>query len=260
MCKNLFEERMKEFEKNIESEVKNITAWISDYVKSAKANGVILGMSGGLDCSVVARLVQLAGIPVKLILMPNGNSMNLAGDGKDAMVLIDKFNFDYMECPITSINKELVYTINANKDSDITLSDMALSNINPRLRMTILYTLGQSLNYLVAGTGNLSEITMGYFTKWGDGGSDFNPLAEFTKSEVRIIAKAIGIPDRIIDKAPSANLWEGQTDEKEMGVTYYDLDRFILTMEGTKETFDIVEGAISKNRHKVLPIATYKRK
>lgn len=274
---NKFDSMMEEFKENVSVEVNSILKSIQDYFRNCNTNRAVVGMSGGIDCSVVARLLQMAGIDVTLILMPNGESMNLAGDKNDSMDLINKFNFQYSTFSITdtvaSLLSSMCVSYNPHKQNvcllrgvtgdiegeNIELSEMAIANINPRIRMIMLYTLAQSMNALVVGTGNLSEITMGYFTKWGDGASDFNPIKEYTKSEIRIIAKHIGIPERIITKAPSANLWVGQTDEDEMGITYYDLDRYILTKEGSKDTIEKVERTIKRVAHKNNPIATHHR-
>ena len=105
------------------------------------------------------------------------------------------------------------------------------ANIKPRLRMTTLYAFANHLGYRVVGTGNRSELAIGYFTKWGDGGVDLLPLGNLTKTRVRELARHLGVPQRIIDKPPSAGLWEGQTDESEMGVTYEQLDAYL---EGTR--------------------------
>src|SRR6185369_6674237 len=102
-----------------------------------------------------------------------------------------------------------------------------LSNVKPRLRMAALYFVANSLNYLVAGTGNRSELTIGYFTKHGDGGVDILPIAGLLKSEVLAMARELGVPAEIVDKAPSAGLWQGQTDEAEMGFSYADLERYL---------------------------------
>jgi NAD+ synthase len=102
-----------------------------------------------------------------------------------------------------------------------------LANLKPRLRMTALYFLANSLNYLVAGTGNRSEIAIGYFTKWGDGGVDLLPLGRLTKRQVRAMAEELAVPRMIIDRAPSAGLWAGQKDEEEIGISYAELDRYL---------------------------------
>ena len=102
------------------------------------------------------------------------------------------------------------------------------ANIKPRLRMTSLYFLANSLNFLVAGTGNRSELALGYFTKYGDGGVDVLPIGHLLKSEVRSLAKELGVPQPILDKPPSAGLWAGQTDEAEMGFTYEMLEAYLM--------------------------------
>ena len=104
---------------------------------------------------------------------------------------------------------------------------MPVANVKPRLRMATLYFVANSLNYLVAGTGNRSELTIGYFTKYGDGGVDLLPIGSLLKSEVRKLARELGVPQPIIDKPPSAGLWVGQTDEEEMGFSYADLERYL---------------------------------
>jgi NAD+ synthase len=111
--------------------------------------------------------------------------------------------------------------------ADETATRLALANLKPRLRMTTLYHVANRLNYLVAGTGNRSEISIGYYTKYGDGGVDLLPLGSLVKSEVRALARDLGVPTRIVDKPPSAGLWLGQTDEGEMGFTYAELEEYL---------------------------------
>lgn len=137
------------------------------------------------------------------------------------------------------------------------VNQSALTNIAPRLRMTTLYTIGAAENRLVAGTGNRSEIYMGYFTKWGDGASDFNPIADLTASEVFEFLAFVDGPDSIVHKAPSAGLFEGQTDEDDMGITYAAIDHFLETGEATEEQKAILDRYHSRSEHKRKPIATF---
>ena len=123
--------------------------------------------------------------------------------------------------------------------------------------MTTLYAIGAAEGRLVAGTGNRSERFMGYFTKWGDGGCDFNPISDLTVGEVYEFLRYLGAPSSIIEKAPSAGLFEGQTDEKEMGVTYAAIDRYILTGEASDEDRAIIERYHSRALHKLNPIPLY---
>jgi NAD+ synthase len=129
---------------------------------------------------------------------------------------------------------------------------VARANVKPRLRMTALYYVANSLNYLVAGTGNRSELTIGYFTKHGDGGVDLLPLGSLMKSEVRLLAVDLGVPRAILDKPPSAGLWAGQTDEAEMGFGYADLERYLTRgPEGVAPALALrLERMIRANEHK----------
>jgi NAD+ synthase len=104
---------------------------------------------------------------------------------------------------------------------------LSLVNVKPRLRMATLYFLAGSLNHLVAGTGNRSEIAIGYFTKYGDGGADLLPIGHLVKSEVRALARELHVPSSIIERTPSAGLWMGQSDEEELGFTYAELERYL---------------------------------
>jgi NAD+ synthase len=139
-------------------------------------------------------------------------------------------------------------------------SDLAVANLKPRLRMATLYYFANSRNYLVAGTGNRSEITIGYFTKFGDGGADLLPLGDLLKCQVRELARELGVPEEIIAKPPSAGLWAGQTDEEEMGIIYDELDRTITAIEkgdtrGCDEaTLKRVRAMMSASEHKRKPI------
>lgn len=250
---------MKKFlvtESNVAQYAEKISNFIKETVETTKANGVVFGMSGGIDCSLVAALCKKAEVKTLLVMMPYGDSMKRTKDVNDAMELIEKFDIDYTTVDITetvdALEKSLKVSNNTNKGDSIEFTTMALSNIRPRVRMTTLYAIGQSKGYLVAGTGNLSERTVGYSTKWGDGGHDFNPIGNLTKTEVRLMARYLGVPDCIIDKAPSAGLWAGQTDEDEMGVKYSEIDDYITTggKNISKETFEAIKGKHMRNMHK----------
>ena len=128
----------------------------------------------------------------------------------------------------------------------------------PRLRMTALYAVAHAEGRLVAGTGNASEAYVGYFTKWGDGAHDFDPIADLTVTEIYEFLEYLGAPRSVIEKAPSAGLFEGQTDEAEMGLSYADIDAWLLRREGSAETVARIEAMHEKSAHKRAPIATYK--
>ena len=247
---------------NVDDYVQEIGKWIKSCVQNANARGVVLGMSSGVDCSTVARLCQVAGVNTHLILMPYGEDMNKSKNYSDAMELINKFNFDYHIFDIKSavdslkISTESDILKNANK-IDVELS---IANIRPRIRMTYLYQYAQINNLLVIGTGNLSECTVGYFTKWGDGACDINPMRMITKKEVYILAKHLQVPECIINKKPSAGLWEGQTDEAELGITYEQIDEFILKgTSGDAEVDDLIRTKNEKAMHKLNQIPIFNK-
>jgi NAD+ synthase len=174
---------------------------------------------------------------------------SLAEDERDALLVAETFGIRRERVDLSP-----VYDVFLCQLPDA--GQMCQGNLKPRLRMIGLYYFANKLNYLVAGTGNKSERLMGYFTKFGDGGADFLPIGDLTKSQVRKLAQELEIPPRIIDRPPSAGLWEGQTDEEEMNIRYGDLDKIIISLEKRKEPklpknqLSYVKGMIARSRHK----------
>ena len=245
--------------KDIESEVAGITQWIKEYVVSAKANGVVVGNSGGKDSATVIALAKLALGKDKVITvaMPCDSSQN---DYEDAKLVADKF-----EVPLLKINLNKLYEVfKSEMKNRITPKEERLgkeSNINlkPRLRMITLYYIAQNLNYLVIGTGNKCEAIVGYTTKWGDNASDFNPIGDFTVEEVLQIAKFLGVPEKIINKAPNDGLGK-LTDEEKLGVTYKQIAEYIETGVTEKTAMEIIQKKEKVSEHKRKPIPIYRRK
>ncbi len=210
-----------------------ISTWLRDRAMSAGAQGYVFGLSGGIDSAVVARLCQMA-LPQRVlgVLMP---CYSHPQDEVDARLVASTFGFPIakvdLEAPFDALTESLQRAIKGlptHVDSVDIKQQMPDANLKPRLRMASLYFVANSLNYLVAGTGNRSEITLGYFTKHGDGGVDALPIGGLLKSEVRALARELGVPDRIITKPPTAGLWMGQTDEAEMGFSYEMLEAFLV--------------------------------
>jgi len=230
-------------EQNVESYVQKIGQWIREKVQNAGANGVVLGMSGGIDCSVVARICQVANIPIHLIMMPYGDNMEQSGSMTRCMELINKYGFGYHTHDIkVGVDSAI---IPAAKDISI-----IMANLRPRERTQYIYQYAQLHDMLVIGTTNLAEYMLGYFTKWGDA-SDINPLQQITKREVYVLAKHLGVPQSIIDQKPSAELWEGQTDEDELGMTYDQIDDYLLGgTSGSAEVDRLIEIKIASSKHK----------
>src|SRR5438445_6748988 len=159
-------------------------------------------------------------------------------DERDAAVVSSLFSlptlrvdlaqtYDALAAAVKDALRTLPATIHKEHPHDDPRSRVPVANIKPRLRMTTLYFIANNLNYLVAGTGNKSELSIGYFTKYGDGGVDILPLANLVKSEVRELARELNVPQAIVDRTPTAGLWLGQTDESEMGFTYDELERYL---------------------------------
>jgi len=225
---------------------KVIVNFIKDYVAKAGVSGVVLGLSGGIDSSLVAALACEAIGPEKVlgIMMPVDAEKD-AKNIEDAKLIAEKLGIKYEIFEL----KQAV----AAYDS-LNLDKVALGNLAARLRMVTWYARANQENRLVLGTSNKTETMIGYFTKYGDGGTDILPIAELYKANVWDLARHVGVPESLIEKAPSAGLWEGQTDEKEIGVTYPELDSIIfLHLEKGMSEDEIVSWGIEKSKvEKVL--------
>jgi NAD+ synthase len=218
------------------SQPERLAAWMRRQLAAAGARGFVVGLSGGIDSAVVARLAQLAapGRVLGAILPAHSDPQ----DETDARLVADAFAipiarmdlstpYEALAAGVQDTIKSLPLDMHPAAPADPLRGRVPLANMKPRLRMTTLYYLANMLNFLVAGTANRSEIAIGYFTKWGDGGCDVQPLGRLVKRDVRALARELQIPQPIIDRTPSAGLWLGQTDEEEMGFTYADLERYL---------------------------------
>lgn len=230
--------------RNYAEETEKRVSFIKEIIKNASVKGVVFGNSGGKDSALVGILCKLASPFTTGIIMPCGTSQNYTSDLEDAKALSEKFEIDYKIVDLTQAYKTLCESFEQN------LTELAKTNIPPRLRMTTLYAYAQTNGLLVAGTGNYSERYMGYFTKWGDSGYDFNPIADLTATEVFEFLTYLGAPKSIIEKPPSAGLYEGQTDELEMGITYKELDNFLLFGEKSAQNQAVIERAHAFTEHK----------
>ena len=218
------------------AQAERLAAWMRERVTEAGAQGLVVGLSGGIDSAVVARLSQLAAPGAVVgVLMPCHSD---PADERDAAMVAKQFSlptarvdlgepYDSLTAAVKAAMQTLPATIHTDRPHDDPRSRVPLVNMKPRLRMATLYFIANNLNYLVAGTGNKSELSIGYFTKYGDGGVDILPLANLVKSEVRALARELNVPQAVVDRTPTAGLWLGQTDESEMGFTYDELERYL---------------------------------
>jgi len=200
----------------------DIAPWIRSIVRDAGADGVVLGLSGGVDSAVVAALAQRA-LPDKVLgaILPCESEPR---DADDARLVASTLDIETIELDLTPAYRALMAALPE-------AAPLAAANVKPRLRMCALYYLAASHNYLVCGSGNRSEIAIGYFTKHGDGAADLLPLGGLLKSQVRQLARQLSIPQRIIAKPPTAGLWPGQTDEGEIGLRYAQVDVALLSLD-----------------------------
>lgn len=225
----------------------HLAAWLRDEVTAGGGEGVVFGLSGGIDSAVVAGLALRAFPETSLgVLMPCHSDPQ---DATDAHLVADAFGLPTETVDLGPVHDLLLETLAAARP-DMADHRLTGANLKPRLRMMALYAFANRLGYRVLGTGNRSELTIGYFTKYGDGGVDLLPLGELVKSEVRELARHLGVPQPVIDRPPSAGLWAGQTDEGEMGLTYEALDAYLLGRGADAATAARIESMRAASAHK----------
>lgn len=235
------------------SYLQEIEKFIVDALKRTQMDGYVLGLSGGVDSALVAALVAKAA-PGKLfaLIMPCDSHPS---DLSDAITVADAFAIPYQIVDLSDTYHVLMKQLEAKAgESGKPLDSMARNNTKVRLRMVTLYAFAQARKSLVLGTDNWDESYTGYFTKYGDGAVDLLPIVELTKGEVYAAAKHYGVPEPIIKRAPSAGLFPGQTDEGEMGVTYADLDSYLLGKKIPDPVIARIETLHRISAHKREPI------
>jgi NAD+ synthase len=226
-----------------------IASWLRERLDAAGAGGFVFGLSGGVDSSTVAALaVRAVGAERTLgVLLPCHSQPE---DARLGQLIADTFGI-----PTITVDLSAAYDALA---AELPPSDnrLAAANVKPRLRMIAWYDLSNANNYLVLGAGNKSELSVGYFTKYGDGGVDLLPLGDLYKTQVWELARELGVPQEVVERPPTAGLWPGQTDEGEMGITYRELDRVLAAIEAgsTSEVepamLEKVQGMIARSEHK----------
>ncbi|MBO4831907.1 MAG: NAD(+) synthase [Oscillospiraceae bacterium] len=234
-----------EFEKRVD--------FIKGVLKSSGASGIVYGNSGGKDSALVGILCKAACPNTVGIIMPCASKRNFGEDKDDGMAVAEQFGIETRTVDLTPVREAELEALKGITETN----PSAVTNIAPRLRMITLYAVAASENMLVAGTGNRSEYYMGYFTKWGDGACDLNPIRDLTATEVFEFLRYLDAPAHIIEKAPSAGLFEGQTDEAEMGVTYKAIDDFLLYGTVSEKDAAVIDRYHSRSEHKRTGMAVY---
>lgn len=243
--------------------ISEIQEWISDYCKTVNADGIVVGISGGVDSAVTSTLCANA-LGKNAVIGLGLPCLSNPKDLSDAKLLTSQLGIEFIIFDLSSVYEEIL-SITAN---NIESNNLATANLKARLRMVTWYFTAQSKGkYLIGGTGNRTELAIGYFTKYGDGGVDIEPLGGLYKCEVREIAKKLSIPENIISKPPSAGLWEGQTDEGEIGMKYDLIDEILYRIDYKLDLTDLNEddvkkvmGMMTSSHHKLVMPPIYKIK
>ncbi|MGL6297720.1 MAG: NAD+ synthase [Methanobacteriaceae archaeon] len=259
-------------------QINQIKEFINNIVNDAGANGIVLGLSGGIDSALVAYLAADTIASENILAIHMKTDTTPVDDTEDARIVANALGIEYYEIAIDDIANSIEdldmgknnHNNNNTKINDkIDIKRLASGNLKARIRMSILYYHANLRNYVVAGTGNRSELLIGYFTKYGDGGCDMLPIGDLYKTEVREIAESLDVPKQIITKAPRAGLWENQSDEKEIGMTYDVLDRLLYLIvdenlddnaiakeiDLTIDEINSIRTRIANNQHKLQATA-----
>jgi len=240
---------------------KEISNWIKNYANEYNIKSLIVGVSGGIDSAVTSTLSAMTGKKTIVVSMPINQKENELNRAHNHMKWLSE-NFDNVEVLEFDLT-QLYETFRLMWIDEV--NNLALANSRSRLRMTTLYQIATINKGLVVGTGNkVEDFGVGFYTKYGDGGVDISPIADLTKTQVRELAKELGVNQEIIDAPPTDGLWEdGRSDEDQIGATYEELE-WAMEYDGgditerQKEVLEIYKRFHTQNKHKMLPIPTFK--
>lgn len=249
-----------------EKVIDHIVNWLKDYATSAKTNGFVVGISGGVDSAVVSSLCAKTGLPTLCVELPIHQSPSQVLRAQNHIIKLKK-----KYTSVTDIQVDLTQVFEQFKSAVPHVEDtpqlhLTLANTRARLRMTTLYYFAGMHNYLVAGTGNkVEDFGVGFFTKYGDGGVDLSPIADLMKNDVYAIAHELNICEEIVEAPPTDGLFgDSRSDEEQIGATYDELEWAMINAEKgkteddfsgrEKEVFRLYKSRHRANKHKMVPI------
>ena len=238
-------------DKELEGRINQTVDWLRERVTEAKAKGLVVGISGGVDSALVVGLCSRA-FPNNTIgvIMPSHSDPE---DKEDALWIAEGFELRTLEVNLSGAHTQIMGQVKKELESqgfELEGEKLSQGNLKARIRMSTLYAVANAMNYMVVGTDNAPESYTGYFTKYGDGGVDLLPISSLTKAEVRAWARMLGLPKRIATRVPTAGLWAGQTDEAELGLTYDLIDRYLLGEKVAPEVQERIETLHRQSEHK----------
>ena len=243
----------------------DISKWIDEYCEQNNIRSLVIGVSGGIDSALTSTLCAITGRPTYLLTMPIHQDANQHDRGTRHIewLMEEHDNVFYMNKDLTGVYDSFCSIMDKGERNQL-----GLANSRARLRMTTLYQIAQVYGGIVVGTGNkVEDFGVGFYTKYGDGGVDISPIADLTKTEVREMARELGVSEEILLAPPTDGLWDdGRTDEDQIGATYEELewcmefggDTSRLT-DRQLEVMEIYNRLHSQNKHKMIPIPIYKK-
>ncbi len=239
-------------EKTIEQKIDLTVDWLREMVKESGTKGLLVGLSGGIDSTVVAGLIKRAFPNDSLgVILPCKSG---GKDRDDAILCAEACGIQTVEVELSqyhdNILKNAIEKLGEIKKIDENRIKLTDANLRARLRMSTLYAVAGAMNYMVVGTDNAAETYTGYFTKYGDGGVDLLPISRLAKRDVYKWGEVLGAPESVLKRAPSAGLWEGQTDEAEMGTSYDVIDDYLEGKSIPEKDRKIIEAMHRRTEHK----------
>ncbi|MGR6980911.1 NAD(+) synthase [Testudinibacter sp. P27/CKL/0425] len=225
-----------------------LVQWLEQQRAFYGAKGYVIGISGGIDSAVVVNLLMKTGAPVQGLILPSETTS--AQDIADAYAVAQHAGCPVLEVPIIDSYRTFMHSAQPLFRDDAERQNVIAGNVQARLRMTMLYACAQNRQAIVVGTDNAAEWHTGYFTKYGDGGVDVVPLVQLRKEQVFELGHLLNVPQAVLDKAPSAGLWQGQTDEDEMGVSYAEIDAFLRGESVSEQAQKQIDFWHNRSHHK----------